>query len=166
MSQFVHLLMFGARALINNEQQQNKNKRWGSDRNTKWLPGFTCLPAQLTGHEEGSGARGTVVVHVRDGDAWQAEAVVDGPLTTSRVPWREQRQTGRRRVVYAFNQRVYFLILKLGALQIKRGSRTNTKCVDYLFLDDYVYFRSHPCGGITCLWIMRVMWKIKCKYCS
>ena len=44
---------------------------------------------QLAGHEEGRGARGAVVVHVHDGDARQAQAVVDGPLTAGGVPWRE-----------------------------------------------------------------------------
>lgn len=48
-----------------------------------WLTTQNCLP----GHEESRGACGAVVVDVDDGDPSQAQAVVNGPLSTCGVPW-------------------------------------------------------------------------------
>jgi len=48
---------------------------------------------QLAGHEEGGGARGAVVVHVRDGDARQTQAVVERPLAAGGVPCMGRAET-------------------------------------------------------------------------
>lgn len=55
-------------------------------RRPAWLTSQNHLPC----HEESSGACGAVVVDIDDGDPGQAQAVVNGPLSTCGVPWRNQ----------------------------------------------------------------------------
>lgn len=47
---------------------------------------------QLPCHEERGGACGAVVVDVDDGDASQAQAVINGSLPTRRVAWWKKRR--------------------------------------------------------------------------
>lgn len=70
----------------------------------------TKLTAQdhLPGHKESCGASGAVVVDVGDRDPCEAQAVINGPLTTRGVPWMNQGKGGRSVLLYFLSSLISF----------------------------------------------------------